>query len=252
MNPASNQRLRDKVVVITGGTGSIGAACTRRFAVEGANIVIGYNSRSDAAQALISELPDGRHKAVRVVMHDTASIQALAELVEAEYGRVDILVNAAGYTRSIPHADIAALDDETFDAMFVTHARGPFATIRSLLPFLRAAGRSVVVNVSSTASKRGTGSNIAYAASKAALDCLTMSLARVLGPQIRMVGVSPAGVDNSFVPGRQRAELEKTALASPLGRVTQPDDVAQAIVVAALDLPLTTGSLIIVDGGQSL
>ncbi len=244
--------LKGKIAVVTGGTGGIGAASAYRLAAQGAHVVVGYHKRLDVALELISKLAGGPHRAVRVAMEDSASIASLVEEVASAYGRADILVNSAGFTRAIPHNDLAALDDETFDAMFVAHVRGPFVTTRAFVPLLRASGNGVVVNVSSTAAKRGTGSNMAYAASKAALDSITVSLARVLGPEIRVIGVSPAAVDTSFVPDRDRSALERIALASPLRRIVEPDDVARSIIAAITHLRLTTGSTIIVDGGQSL
>jgi 3-oxoacyl-[acyl-carrier protein] reductase len=252
IDPVAERRLDGRVAVITGGTGGIGAASARRLAAAGASVVVGYHANADAARRLVGELPGTGHRAVRVAMEDSSTLTALADLLRQSYGRADILVNSAGFTRAIPHANLDQLDDATIDAIFVSNVRGPFATIRALAPLLKASGDGVIVNVSSVAAIRGTGSNIAYAGSKAALDTMTLSLARVLGPEIRLICVSPAGVDTPFVPGRSYATLEQLANKAPLKRVTTPDHVARAIMAAIIDMPLSTGIRIVIDGGQTL
>ena len=244
--------LGGKVAVVTGGSSGIGAAAARHLAASGASVVVGYYRGEARARALLAELPPGPHRAVRVALEETPSLTDLAREVTEVYGRADILVNSAGFTRPVPHRDLDALDDVTFDAILTANVRGVFATIRALLPALRAAGRAVIVNVSSIAGFTGAGSSIAYAASKGALDTMSLSLARALGPEIRVLTVSPGAVDTGFVPGRTRAALDKLAAASPLQAVVGPDDVAQAIMACVTLLPLSTGARIVVDGGSHL
>lgn len=244
--------LAGKVAVITGGSSGIGAASARRLAEQGATIAIGYNAGRDRASALAAELPGSGHLPVHVPMTDSAAIRAAAAEVEAKLGRCDVLVNSAGTTRAVAHADLEAMDDETFDRILITNVRGPFSTIRAFAPLLRRSGDGVIVNISSLAALTGLGSSIAYCASKAALDTMAMSLARVLGPEVRVIGVSPAGVDTDFVPGRSRDAVLRQAASAPLRTVTQPDDVALAVVSAVTHLRLTTGSILLVDGGKRL
>ena len=116
------------------------------------------------------------------------------------------------------------LDIETFDQILIANARGPYSIIRSLMPLLHKSSEAVVINVSSISAFTGSGSNIAYCASKAALDTMTMSLARVFGPKIRFLCVSPAAVATDFVQGRDRGALEKLAEKTPLNKVVEPDD----------------------------
>ena len=177
---------------------------------------------------------------------------ALAETLRARLGRADILVNAAGFTKPIPAADLDALDDEFIDQMFRVNWRGQFAAVRAFRPLLEASGDGLIVNVSSIAALNGVGSNIAYAAVKSAMDTLTKSLARALAPAIRVMSVSPGIVDTDFVPGRGAEQLAKLAPTIPLRRVATPDDVARAILATATHLTYSTGSLIIVDGGRAL
>lgn len=244
-------RLEGRVAVVTGGSSGIGAATVRRLAAAGASVVIGYNSGADRAAALVAELP-GRHLALHIPMEDSAAIRAAAARVEAEYGRCDVLVNSAGVTRAVPHADLEGLDDASFDRILITNVRGPFSTIRAFAPLMKRGGDAVVVNVSSLSASTGLGSSIAYCASKAALDTMGMSLARVLGPEIRIISVSPAAVATDFVPGRGREGVERQAATTPLKTVAEADDVALAIMAAATHLRLTTGTAILVDGGRHL
>ncbi|MDT0510244.1 SDR family oxidoreductase [Novosphingobium sp. MMS21-SN21R] len=252
-NGAGEYSLNGRVAVIAGGSGGIGAATARRFAAGGASVVIGYNGNAAKAQELVDSLPNpGAHMAVHLPMEDGAQIDAAARAVADRYGTAHILVNSAGVTKAVPHAQLDDLDDATFDRILATNVRGPFATIRSFAPLLRSGGDSVIINVSSISAATGLGSSIAYCASKAALDTMGKSLARVLGPEIRVISVSPAAVATDFVPGRGREGVERQAASTPLQRVCEPGDVALAIISAVTHLRLTTGSVIEVDGGRHL
>jgi 3-oxoacyl-[acyl-carrier protein] reductase len=245
-------RLEGRVAVVTGGSSGIGAATVRRLAEAGATVAIGYNGGRDRAEALAAELPGRGHLPLYLPMQDSAAIRAAAAEVEARLGRADVLVNSAGTTRAVPHADLDALDDETFDRILSINVRGPFSTIRAFAPLMRRGGDAVVVNISSLSASTGLGSSIAYCASKAALDTMGMSLARVLGPEIRIISVSPAAVATDFVPGRGRAGVEKQAATTPLKIVCEPDDVALAVMAAVTNLRLSTGTSIIIDSGRHL
>jgi 3-oxoacyl-[acyl-carrier protein] reductase len=244
--------LRGKVAVITGGSSGIGAATARLFADKGATVVIGYHKGTDRVERLLKGLPGGGHCALPIVLEDSETIRRAADAVRESYGRADILVNSAGLTRVVPHADLEALTDEIFDAVLIANVRGTFAVIRSLAPLLRESAEGVIVNVSSIAAFTGLGSSIAYCAAKAALDTVAISLARALGPQIRVLSVSPGPVATDFVPGRDRAAQEALAEKTPLQRVVEPDDVAAAILACVTHLKMSTGTTIIVDGGTHL
>jgi 3-oxoacyl-[acyl-carrier protein] reductase len=245
-------QLKDKVAVITGGSNGIGAATVRMLADEGASVAICYNKGLERAQKLLAELPKGNHRTVQLTVEDSSSVRRAADEIGKAYGRADILVNSAGFTKPIPHAQLDALDDALLDAILVANVRGPFSMIRALVPLLRAGGDSVIVNVSSISAFTGSGSNIAYCASKAALDTMTVSLARVLGPQIRVLCVSPAAVATDFVAGRDRAALEKIAQGTPLKRVVEPEDIARTVMACITHLKVSTGTRIIADAGRAL
>jgi 3-oxoacyl-[acyl-carrier protein] reductase len=242
--------LKDKVAVVTGASGGIGAATAHRLAEAGARVVVGYNGKSAEAAKIVAALPGTGHRAMRIPMLETNVIREVAATVERDFGRCDVLVNSAGFTRMVPHHDLEALDDDLIDAIFASNVRGPFATVRAFAPLMKKSGDAVIVNISSIAAVSGSGSNIAYGASKAALDTMALSWARVLGPEIRVFTVSPAAVDTAFVPGRTTAMVERVASTTPLKRVVQADEVAQAVMAVVTHLTSSTGIVIPVDGGK--
>jgi 3-oxoacyl-[acyl-carrier protein] reductase len=182
----------------------------------------------------------------------TPSLIVLRDAIAQKFGRLDILVNAAGFTKPVPHADLDALDDDLIDRMFQVNWRGQFATIRTFAPLLKASRDGLIVSVSSIAAFTGVGSSIAYCAAKAGIDVMTKALARVLAPEIRVLAVSPGVVDTAFVPGRSADFNAKAAAATPLGRIGRAEDVAEAILACATHLTFSTGTTIVVDGGRAL
>lgn len=279
--------LAGQVAVIAGGAGAIGYASAQRLASQGARIVLLGRADSNAhamaaalptppepASAATHALPDAHaaggsdssssssssdgnnsssaHCAINAELTDSAALARAAAEVRERYGRADILVNSAGFTRPVPHADLDALDDELIDAIFAANWRAPFAAIRAFAPLLRASGHGLVVNISSIAASTGIGSNVAYCAAKAGLDTMANSLGRALAPQIRVINVSPGVVDSQFVPGRDAAFNDKQASTTPLKRIGQADDIAAAVEACATTLLFATGSVIRIDGGRHL
>jgi 3-oxoacyl-[acyl-carrier protein] reductase len=244
--------LQGKVAVVTGGSSGIGAEAAKLLAKEGARVVITYNKGEARAAKLRDSLPGRGHSIAHLVLHDAATARALADQVKRDYGRCDILVNSAGFTKPVAHDNLEALDEALFDDVLIGNVRGPYSVIRALVPLLKASGDAVVVSVSSVSAFTGSGSSIAYCAAKAALDTMTMSLARAFGPQIRFLCVSPASVATDFVPGRDRAALEKRAQAVPLKRVVEPQDVALAVMACITHMKTATGSRFVIDAGHHL
>ena len=184
---------------------------------------------------------------------DTASLLRLRDAVRARYGdALHVLVNAAGFTKPVAHADLDALDDALIDRMFAVNWRGQFATIRTFAPMLKASGDGLIVSISSIAGTTGIGSSIAYCAAKAGIDVMTKSLARALAPEIRVLSIAPGVVDTRFVGGRGAEFNAKTAAATPLRRLATPDDIAEAVLACATSLRFSTGVAVVVDGGRSL
>jgi 3-oxoacyl-[acyl-carrier protein] reductase len=245
-------QLKDKVAVVTGGSSGIGAATVRALAADGASVVVGYKTGKDRALRLIDEIGGKGHTALPVALEESQSVRDFAARVKEVYGRTDILVNSAGFTVPVPHANVEALTDEIFDRMLIANVRGPFSVIRAFTPMLKASGDGVVVSMSSVSGFTGSGSSVAYCACKAALDTMTMSLGRALGPEVRLLCVSPGAVETDFVPGRDNAALAKIAASTPLKKVIQPDDVARAIMACITGLKTSTGVKIVIDGGRFL
>lgn len=246
-------RLDGRVAVILGGAGAIGAACARRLAALGATVAL-VQRRADApeVQALLAELPGSGHRAYAASVTDSNSLTAVAAQVRQDLGAASILINSAGSTQVVPVADLEGLTDELIDRMFQINWRGPFATIRAFAPQLREATDAVVINVSSIAGSTGQGSNLAYAASKAATDLMTKALGKALGPQIRVVGIAPGVVNTPFVPGRGADFNQKAAATTPLRRVGEADDVAAGIEALVTTLAFATGTTLVLDGGRHL
>ena len=247
--------LADKAALVIGGSGGIGAATAELFARAGARVAITHRPGSEkeaVAKAILAKLPGKGHAAFPTDVADTASLIALREAIEGRFSRLDVLVNTSGFTKPVPHGDLDALDDEFIDRMFAVNWRGQFAAIRTFATLLRASGDGLIVSVSSVAGSSGNGSNIAYGAAKAGIDVMTKSLARVLAPQVRVVGVAPGAVDTSFVPGRGAEFNAKAAAATPLRRIASAKDVAATVLACATHLTFVTGTTIRVDGGRSL
>lgn len=245
-------RLDGCVALVIGATGGIGSATCRLLAREGASVVVAYHSRPEDAEVLLQELAGADHASGQASVDDSASLEALAAMVRDRFSRLDLLVNNAGITRYVDHADLDGLDDALFDWIFRVNVRGAFAAIRAFAPLLERSQDALVVNMSSIAGRTGHGSNVAYCASKAALDSITRSLGRALAPSIRVVSIAPGLVEGNYTdrldPEWAQAQRDHT----PLRRLATADDVARGILSAATDLAFTTGCVIPIDGGRPL
>lgn len=243
-----------KTVLVTGGSGEIGSAICRRFADNGFDVIISYNSNAQRAEEFIATLPQGNHAVFHAPSTDTEKVNAFRVFVEEKYGKLDLLVNNAGITTPVPHDDLEGLTDEWIDRIMQTNFRGSFAMARAFHDLLRksASDTGLIVNISSIAGIFGTGSNVAYCASKAALDSMTRSLARALAPKIRVVSVSPGFVEGEYTATMDPAFLKIQKDHTPLGRFALGEDVANAVFSVATQLTFSTGNIITVDGGRLL
>jgi len=244
--------LKGCVALVTGASRGIGAATAVLFAEAGARVIVTHRDSAEDAEAVVASMPGDGHRVIQASAADTAAIEAAAKSVAETEGRLDVLVNNAARTKVIPHADMDALTDDLFDAILQTNVRGTFATIRAFRHLLAEGDGGLVVNISSLAAIMGGGSNVAYCASKAAMNNMTVSLARALAPKIRVLSVSPGLVETQFTsqwdPNVKARYLER----SPLGRLPTPEDIGRAVLAAATLLPMTTGAIIPVDGGRPL
>ena len=249
------QTLDNKIAIVTGGAGGIGSAICKKLAEEGASIIITYNSNAEKATDLLKILRGSNHSVFHAPTTDAEKVKALANFVKEKYGRLDILVNNAGITTPVAHADLEGLTDEWIDKIMQTNVRGTFAMIRAFENLLRNEGNTeggLVVNISSVAAITAVGSNVAYCASKAAVDSVTRSLARALAPTIRVVSVSPGFVEGEYTKSFDPAFLKIQMDGTPLNRFATPEDVADAVYAVTTYLRFTTGSVIAVDGGKPL
>jgi 3-oxoacyl-[acyl-carrier protein] reductase len=248
----SNASLEHKVVIVTGGGGGIGSAICRACAAAGASVVITYNQDEAKAQRLAELLPGVGHMVAHAPVDDSAALARLAEQVHIRYGSADVLVNNAGITRQVRHDDLDDLDDALIDQIFRVNWRGAFASVRAFRALLAADAGGLVINISSIAGRTAVGSNVAYCASKAALDSMSLSLARALAPQIRVLSISPGWVEGEYARRMSPELIEEQRRKTPLKRIAQAQDVANAVIAAATLLTFTTGTIIPVDGGRPL
>lgn len=251
-------------VLVTGGAGEIGSAICRKFAENGFSVIATYNSNSTKAEKLLAALNDlipssggrGLHSIFHAPTTDAQKVKELKAFVAEKYGKLGVLVNNAGVTTPVPHDDLDGLTDEWIDKIMQTNFRGSFAMCRAmhslLVPPSGLAGAGLIVNISSIAGIYGIGSNVAYCASKAAIDSMTRSLARVLAPKIRVVSVSPGFVEGEYTKNFDPTFLQNQRDHTPMGRFATGGDVAQAVFALATSLTFTTGTILTVDGGRLL
>ncbi|HLK45639.1 MAG TPA: glucose 1-dehydrogenase [Acidimicrobiales bacterium] len=236
-----------KVVLVTGSSSGIGEATARRFAAEGATVVVNSRANVQGGQAVASSLEGSTYVQADVAVEDDC--RRLVEATLADHGRLDVLVNNAGTTEVIAHHDLARATLDVWRRIFDVNVFGTWSLCVAAMPALRAA-RGAIVNVSSIAGLRPTGSSIPYASSKAALNHLTVLLAKVVGPEVRVNAVAPGLVDTPWTEDWDDVRAAVSAIA-PLRRSGQPDDVAQVVVALAL-APYVTGQVVAVDGGLTI
>jgi 3-oxoacyl-[acyl-carrier protein] reductase len=215
-------------------------------------VVVNFNSNAASAKAVLDSLANNVHQIFQASVTDSKQLSAMAAFVEKEYGRLDVLVNNSGITTPVPHSDLEGLEDEWIDKIMQVNFRGAFACIRAFAPLLKKGTNPVVINISSVAARTGVGSNVAYCASKAAMDSMTRSLGRALAPDIRVVSLSPGWVMGEYAKTLPQDFIEEQKSKTPLGRIAMAEDVARAVVSIAETFTFSTGCVFPVDGGRPL
>jgi ketoreductase RED2 len=240
--------LDGRVAIVTGSSSGIGEATAQRLSALGASVVVNSSSSVEAGQAVAAALP-GESLYVRADISDQAQGQALLDQTIERFGRLDILVNNAGWTTVVPHTDLDALTDEIFRKTFDVNVFGTWWLTKAAMPLLRQSDDGNVVNITSIAGVRPVGSSIAYAMTKAALNHMTVLLAKSCGP-VRVNAVAPGLVATPWTStwDAQHAHIGKIA---PLGRSATPDDCAEA-VLGLVRAKYATGVVYVVDGGTTL
>jgi 3-oxoacyl-[acyl-carrier protein] reductase len=248
--------MGERVVIVTGGSSGIGEAIAREMARRGWRVVVNYSRNTAQAEAVVKACVEagGEAIAVKANVGEDAQCRALVKAALDQWGRLDALVNNAGTTKFVVHADLDGLSAEDFQRIYAINVIGPFQMCRAAAPALRAA-RGAVVNVSSLASRVATGSSIAYAASKSALNTLSMSLARTLAPEVRVNVLAPGFVDTPWMTagyGEERyTRLRETyAQIAPLQAVSTPQHQADAVAWLLEGAAHVTGQILYVDAGM--
>ena len=247
------------VVLVTGGSSGIGAAAARQLAAKGCRVAVNYRvNEAGAAETVAACEAEGAEAfAIAGDVAEDSRCRAMAGEVEARWGRLDGLVNNAGTTRFVDPFDLEALTAEDFATACAVNVTGAFQMARAAAPAMRRAGGGAIVNVSSFAAAIGAGSSIAYTASKGAVNTLTLCLARVLAPEIRVNCVAPTLTDTRWNRAglgdeRYEAVLSGFVAAAPLRRKIVADDVADAIVWLVTGAGLVTGEIVPISAGTHL
>lgn len=243
-------RLQDKVAVITGGSRGIGYATADKFLKEGAAVIITASTQASADRAaarLQEKYPQATVAGISPELASLASVQEAFRSVVETYGHIDILVNNAGISESTPFPEYT---ESLFDKVMDLNVKGVFNATRAVVEHMAERGRGVILSTSSMVSISGQPSGVAYPASKFAVNGLTVSLARELGPKgIRVNAVAPGITETDMMKAVPREVIDPLIARIPLGRLAQPEDIANAFVFLASDeAAYITGVVLSVDG----
>jgi 3-oxoacyl-[acyl-carrier protein] reductase len=249
--------LQGKAAIVTGSGTGVGRSTALALAERGCDVVVNYSRSESAAEQVAALARDAGVKsmAIKADVSDDAQCRAMVAEAVDSFGRLDVLVNNAGTTSFIAHDNLEAMTAEAWDQILGVNLKGPFFMARAAEAALKADGGGHVVNVSSVAGVYGTGSSIAYCASKAGLNNLTVTLARVMGPEVQVNTVCPGFIDGEWLRGGMgdsfdaiKARVEGNAL---LKAVCTPDDVRDAILAFVSGSKLATAQIMVVDGGAA-
>ena len=243
-------KLKDKVAIITGGSRGIGYATADKFLAEGAKVILAASSQASADKAVERLKEKYPESTIAGISPDLASLESVREAFRSaaeKYGCVDILVNNAGVSESTPFMEYT---EETFDKVMDLNVKGVFNTTRVAAECMVARGTGVILSTSSMVSISGQPSGFAYPASKFAVNGLTVSLARELGPKgIRVNAVAPGITETDMMKAVPKEVIEPMIARIPLRRLGQPEDIANAFAFLASDeASYITGVVLSVDG----
>lgn len=251
--------IRGGVVIVTGSATGVGAASAKMLAERGCNVVINY-TRSEAEARETESACAALGVETLVFQADVSKDEDCRRMAQAtldRWGRIDGLINNAGRTQFVAHGDLDGLTAEDFHDIYSVNVVGPYQMARAVAPAMRERGSGSIVNISSIAGVLGIGSSIAYAASKGALNTMTLSLARALGPEIRVNTICPGFIQGRWLrEGLGDERYEKAVRAqersTPLRKAGTPEDMAEAAVWFIQGANLVTGEILMVDAGTHL
>ncbi len=248
-----------KVALVTGSSRGVGAAVAKELATKGWKVVVNYSRSEDQAREVEEECRrlGGETLLCRADVASDEDCRRMVGEVTAKWGRLDALVNNAATTKFCNHRDLEGLTAEDFQHIYAVNLVGAYQMTRAAAPHLKASGAGSVVNVASIAGITGMGSSIAYCASKGALITMTLSLARIMGPEIRVNAVCPGFIEGNWLRegmGAKTYEVvkENWKKAAPLRVTATPETVAEAIIYFITGAPLVTGETLLLDGGYHL
>ena len=252
--------LANRVAIVTGSSSGVGAATARLLASEGCHVLINYNSNEEGANAVAADCAGHGVETLilRANVAEDADCIAMATAAIDKWGRIDVLVNNAGTTKFVDHANLNGLDKDDFQRIYGVNVIGAYQMVRAVNGQMQDQDEGgVVVNVASTAGVTGIGSCVAYAASKGAMVTMTLSLARALGPKLRINAVCPGFIEgdwlkDGFGEERYQALMDFNRKNAPLGVTATADTVADAILYFISGPQVVTGETIIIDGGRHL
>ena len=247
------------VAIITGSSSGVGAACARQFAELGCHVAINYAHNAEGADATrkLCESFGVDTVMVQADVSNDADCRRLVQTAEEKWGRVDVLINNSGTTKFCAHDDLEGLTQQDFLDLYKVNTVGAFQMVRAVTPLMQRGGRGSIVNVASIAAVTGIGSSIAYAASKGAMLTMTRSLARVLGPEIRVNAVCPGFIQGEWLEQGLGSDTYNSIKASiesraPLAKTATADSVAQVILSLTTGADIVTGESLILDAGMFL
>jgi 3-oxoacyl-[acyl-carrier protein] reductase len=242
--------LKGKTALITGAGTGIGRSVALRLAAAGADIAINYSrSKKEALQTQREVEESGvRSLVYKADVADDGEVRAMVRKTIETLGRLDVLVNNAGVTYFVDHADLEGLKEEYWDRIMAVNVKGMFFCCRAAAGELKKR-KGCIINITSVAGLMGLGSSIAYAASKAAAISLTKSLARVMAPEVRVNGIAPGIVLTRWVEG-QEDHVQRLARGTPMGRIATAEDVSEVVYALITQAGFVTGQSIVVDGGM--
>jgi pteridine reductase len=247
---SASPTLNGQVALVTGAARRIGTAISRRLHQHGANVAIHYRESSDEANALCDEFNAARPDSamsLRADLSDTSAFPELIDSVTEWHGQFDILINNAS---SFYPTELGHVSEADWDNLIGTNLKAPLFLAQAALVPLRSS-RGVIVNIVDIHAQRPLRNHAVYGAAKAGLAMLTRSLAKDLGPDIRVNGVSPGAI---LWPETELSDAAKKSILGqiPLGRTGEPDDIAGCVLYLVRDATYVTGQIIAVDGGRSI